>query len=176
MKKVKPTKKFINTVIRPLIDSISDKIDSINCGGCGVFALLLYLGLRDKYSDIEIACYDDYEEIEEKRNNIQYIIKNGKPLNESMSFSCSHVVVRIGNWFVDGQLIMTPKRWKKEVRLDDGNEGRLTIDELVILLKKGVSRGHWNNEYNRKQNKKVKKIIEHHLKSSIKTPIPVSHL
>lgn len=175
-KKIKPTKDLMTNVITPLIDSIQKYIYNINHGGCGVFALLLYSALESKYDDIEICCYDDYDDIVNKKNDINYVMKNGYDDNDDYYFGCSHVVVRIKNWFIDGEMIMTKRQWKKEVNADDGSEGTFTKEELITALKLGRELGQWNSWYSRKQNGKVKRIIEQHTETKIKLPVSIHKL
>ncbi len=175
-KKIKPTKDLLISTIEPMIDEIQSTIIRINSGGCGIFALLFYMGLESKYKDIEICCYDDWEDINYKKDNINDVIKNGYDRWSSYYFSCSHVVVRVGKWYIDGETIMDKRQWKKEVKSDGGNEGTFTKEELIISLKLGRENYQWNSNYRRGQNSKLKKIIEHHTETKIKLPVSIHKL
>ncbi len=166
--KQKLDKQFLK-VIRNLQHEIGHEIEAVNCGGCGVFALLFYMAVKDKFPDVKISVTDEASCIDDLKFAASNIARNGNRVPDELRWqfdvddlAVDHIMVKIGNTHIDGEETMSHSTWMK--RHGKNHRGYYTVDELKAALKFG----NWNSWYRRTQNKKLQKLIEQHLDCKIK--------
>ena len=137
--------------IAKLTLDIIKNVKNINFGGCARFALYLSDKLDKIGVEHEIIVFDYYK-IADKRKQINNNILNGK----KYSLSCNHVMIKIGKYFIDGEIIKLgiPSLYKGD------RWGRYSKQDLKLIIKHGI----WNKKYSTRQDTKVKNLIKKHIK------------
>ena len=153
-------------IVEKLQSDIKKQIKSLNCGGCGIFAYLFYMAIKDKFPEVEISIYDRWMDINEIKDIASIIAKNNNTipeygLNHELvdHLACSHVMVKLGDQHIDGYGIINHEKWEDF----NSNRGYYTVEELKTAL----IFGSWNDNYCRGQNPKLQKLIEKHLDCKI---------
>ncbi len=164
MKSNQDIEQFLD-VVKQLQKHIRSKIDSLNQGGCGVFTLMFYMAIKDRFPEAKISIYSNYLDVKKIKTLANEINQNGNNLPDDIDeyavqfLACSHVMVRLGDYHIDGYDIIDHEEWDDQ----HSNTGYYTLEELKTAL----IFGSWNTWYERDQNPKLQKLIEKHLKCKI---------
>lgn len=119
-----------------LLDNVSEKINSVNCGGCGVFAF----ELAKRLPGAKVVVFDN-------RYDINYLVTNG------MAFQ--HCMVWYKGLLIDGKNTYSHREGFKYC--DEYKEiGDIPIDQLKKLVKNPYI---WNRSFNRGQIPTLRGII-----------------
>lgn len=166
MKKTKLTKKELLLKVLQLQKEINEKIEDLNCGGCGTFTFLFYKEVIKFYprEKVRIVFFDNWTSIKEKKSIIKSI-KTGDELFTNISgLAPAHCMIEIDKvLYLDGYHTYHKKkddcRWSRYPY-----KGYMTLTELYYTL----SYGSWNDDYDTNQNSKLYKIIKKHFKEEKK--------
>lgn len=125
---------------------------NLNNGGCVHFAYFFSKRLRQLKIKHNIVVFDSSERISLKRKKLQEWIST----KESTKLCCNHVVVKIGDFYIDGyySFIFGERHWFNY------NFGSITFKELELIRK----HGSWNSMYKKRQNLFLHNIIKHTIK------------
>lgn len=152
---------FENIVIKT-----SNKIDSINFGGCGFFAYYLVDTLQRYGVKCTIARLEHYDSFNWWKKDFEKFKNLKRKKRGYDNLSASHFMAKVGKIYVDGGKYVQLLNYKSPSKI--GEEvlrkhlkyrkitGYYTLEEMKIALEYG----NWNQCYDRKQNTKLRKIIE----------------
>ena len=131
-----------------VINDITKKVTHVNRGGCGVFAY--ELGKVLKENKVKFKYVMLFRDIDDK-DYVRSLIDNNLVSDFNSDTSWSHIVVKVGRKYIDGQEIMNKI-----------NKTALPMSEefLTKLIKK---ERYWNSLFDRTQKIKIKKILKKHL-------------
>jgi hypothetical protein len=141
------------------LGKISKKYPTINCGGCGAFALYVSDELNKRNVKHDIAWIGDTFGNNNVKREIKKIFKNNSYVNLT-EFNCngiylSHVMIKIKSNFIDSEGVFngfnnTSWGYRQVITT-------IKTDELRMLVNNEEG---WNNYFNRKNMPKLKKDIE----------------
>ena len=151
------TNKINPTFINHLAEIISENINQLNSGGCGIFAE--YIGQEFERYGIDyqiLLCDEPHKSFEDWKNSVQNALNN-KEYNK-FRLSASHFLIMVNGYIFDGYGLVGVKvmgnyNWYENTTYKP--IGSYTLDEMRIANKLG----RWNNSYDRTQNDKLNKPI-----------------
>lgn len=143
-------KAILKEVIETIQFELRMKINWLNYGGCGFFAIIMYAYMKKYGFDCKIIFYSnrDRKRYDEVFNDV---IQN-KNFESTSLLSASHVLIEYDNDFFDGH-------YYNQKNIDFEITGEFTQKELAIALKYGG----WNSHYTqskRENNKIIKQVIK----------------
>ncbi len=139
--------------IASLNEKLENELPYINHGGCGLFTKLLYEKLVADHPTIKIIWFDSYLSAEERNDLITYTTNNGYGDGRGNSLSCSHIMIELYGFHIDGHTIYKQfdHQWANRTY-----QGYFTIDELNLAIKYG----YWNSMYDKSKTPVVEKLID----------------
>jgi len=152
------TKEELKLDINRLQDDVAVRINSINCGGCGVFASIAHDRLSELGIESEIIFYGyrGYKnEFEDSKVAIQNYLLTGRFKDfDMMHLSIVHFVIHIPKYemYFDAENIddMLLSRWSHYEM-----QGSYDSKEIKVA----INRCNWNTMYKTSQNESLKEII-----------------
>lgn len=159
------------TEIASAIYPIQRKIPSINCGGCGIFAVALAkeltrLGYKVKIITLEQSHYSPVfikKQFKSEITNLRYSRKNNK---QPKNGGAAHYMVKMGNYAIDcnGEFLIYTHNNIKVVEkgyIDYIVAGTISIDDLEYL--NGFSWA-WNDTFpRRKYGEEIKRLVKKYI-------------
>lgn len=158
--------------VQKLNDTIRGQIESINNGGCGIFAYYVVKELRAKGFDAKIIILDGSfwetekerkESFQNKKNFLNDIENTYKHLISKRELSFNHCYITVEGQNFDGLQNNSKllSNWETHTIV-----GEYTLAEMKIALKEGG----WNDMYDRRQSALLKNIVKRMFKDV--EPIP----
>jgi hypothetical protein len=152
--KIRYTRKTkVEKVITKIQKKVSKDIDSVNNGGCGVFALFTHIELAKVGLASEIIVLDRGDNsVLNKRVTINKLMNNeAKGISDYKirDTSFSHCLIKCEDIIFDSDEVYEPSR------LDAYDVGTYTLAEMAIA----VAVGGWNPTYEREDNAEMQSII-----------------
>ena len=149
MKKKQVLAKYDN-----IINDISNKVNRVNCGGCGLYAKML--GDILKANNIKFDYVMLFRQSVTRDKQLKVYIDNND-VEEVNNYHWSHIMVKIGKRYVDAVGVFNSPMF---------NGNRLETKKINgEFLETMLEQKHmWNPTFNRKTEKpKIKRILKKHL-------------
>lgn len=155
--------------LNALAESVTDEVEDLNYGGCGVFAAMVAKFLNDKGIPATcFACYspgrgDPGNSITEARKLVEDVGDCSEWEDNGVSFY--HVGVEFKHrgrmYFFDSHGVVAPA---DEFHGIPVQEGRLTLDEMEAMAERPHN---WNRWFNRQQIPHLQSLVKEHLNERI---------
>jgi len=140
-------KKELLSKYKKVIKKVNKKIEYINHGGCGVFAL--ELGKQLKKHGIDFNYVMLFRSIDDDdKTYVQDLIKNNMVRDFNFETEWTHIVIKVGKKYIDGEEV---KKTLDKVGLT------MTEEFLENLVGQEM---YWNDMFDRNQIPKIQKILE----------------
>ncbi len=127
-------------------------IESLNCGGCGIFAYVMYNRLRELGYAPHIMVFDDCSSLDVKKYNITRCLSNNAFVPGELS--SQHFAIMCDGLIFDGYECHTDIK-----DFDYRFIGEYCLSELRLALDKGT----WNDTYDIEQTPLLIEIIYKHI-------------
>ncbi len=149
MKKKQVLAKYDN-----IINDISNKVNRVNCGGCGLYAKML--GDILKANNIKFDYVMLFRQSVTYDKQLKAYIDNND-VEEVNNYHWSHIMVKIGKRFIDAEGVFDSPMFNGS-RLECK---KINGDFLETMLEQKYM---WNPTFNRKtETPKIKRILKKHL-------------
>lgn len=157
-------RKAVQNCLRDISDETMLKIDNINRGSCGVYAVELAKRLQSfGVTDYNIRCYGWFSSI--NVSDVENLLSiNGKAGNfsdwQSNGVDFHHIRLEWDGrtWDADGdELALFAEHWGLSVR----QPGSVTIESLSLLTS---NYRIWNRHFDREQIPKLRRIMDKHFR------------
>jgi hypothetical protein len=149
MKKKQVLAKYDN-----IINDISNKVNRINCGGCGLYAKML--GDILKENNIKFDYVMLFRQSVTNDKQLKAYIDNND-VDEVNNYHWSHVMVKIGKRYVDAEGVFDSPMFSG-IRLETKKISEVFLETML------EQKSMWNPTFNRKTEKpKIKRILKKHL-------------
>ena len=154
----------INEIIQNLQAEVEHYIPSLNCGGCGVFALEAYRALRSSDIKVVIVALEDRDRptISMNKETIKNIANAFDYEKDELAFPHAWLYLPEYNIAFDGYEKIYADA--KDVIMPEyvgryHEVGFYEEEELDVVVKYGL----WNSTYQTKHNSKLKELCNNHL-------------
>jgi len=137
-----------------IINDISNKVNRVNCGGCGLYAKML--GDVLKANNIKFDYVMLFRQSVTYDKQLKAYIDNND-VEEVNNYHWSHIMVKIGKRFIDAEGVFDSPMFNG-IRLETK---KINGEFLETMLEQKYM---WNPTFNRKTEKpKIKRILKKHL-------------
>lgn len=138
----------------------------LNNGGCGIFSILFYKMVKNKFPKIKLVVFGKNISIKVKKRVASNVKNNGyDPDYNPNVLACNHHMILVGDHYIDGHNTFHKSRLKS-LRDDYGYYGgKYTVEELKLALKYGC----WNPTWKTEMNKGLRIVMETHMKKYLTT-------
>lgn len=157
-------RKVVRECLRAISDEVMEKIDNINSGGCGIYAIELAKRLQMfGVTDFNIRCYGWYRNINVSDvENLLSIHGEVGNFSEWQSNGVDFHHIRLEwdgrTWDADGdELALFAEHWGMSVR----QNGAVTVESLSKLTS---NYRIWNRRFDRSQIPKLRRIMDKHFR------------
>lgn len=143
-------KKEFLSKYKKVIKKIDKKIDNVNRGGCGIYAL--ELGKQLKRHGIKFEYVMLFTHLgKEDKPYVKDLMRNNMVRDFNFDTNWTHIVIKVGKKYIDGE----------EIRESLTDVGLPMNEEFLNNLVD--HKGYWNDTFDRKQRPKIEKILEKNL-------------
>lgn len=140
-------KKELLSKYKKVIKKINKKIDCVNHGGCGVFALELGKLLKKQGIEFDyVMLFSSFDE--DDKTYVKDLMKNNMVRDFNFETSWTHIVIKVGKKYIDGESIT---KTLDKVGLT------MTEEFLENLVNQEM---YWNDTFDRNQTPKIQKILK----------------